>query len=85
PADHHGDQDVESDDPVEQGVPAGGRCRLMRVIRATCSMCGQQAETEEVPLTWLTSVENGRKLVYCDRCTRENVRNIEGKLDSVYW
>lgn len=57
----------------------------MRVIRATCSMCGQQAETEEAPLTWGTSVENGRKLLYCDRCTRENVRNIEGKLDSVYW
>jgi NAD-dependent SIR2 family protein deacetylase len=57
----------------------------MRVIRATCSLCGQQAETEEAPLTWLTSVENGRKLLYCDRCTRENVRNIEGKLDQVYW
>jgi hypothetical protein len=48
-------------------------------------MCGQQAETEEVPLTWLTSVENGRKLQSCDRCTRENVRAIEGKLDPVYW
>ncbi|GAB2671097.1 hypothetical protein GCM10009743_54170 [Kribbella swartbergensis] len=57
----------------------------MGVIRATCSLCGRQAETEEPPLTWLISVENGRKLLYCDRCTRENVRNIEGKLDSVYW
>jgi hypothetical protein len=57
----------------------------MPVIRATCSLCGQQAETKEAPLTWLTSVENGRKLLYCDRCTRENVRNIEGKLDQVYW
>ena len=57
----------------------------MRVIRATCSLCGRQAETEEAPLTWLTSVENGRKLLYCDRCTRENVRAIEGKLDPVYW
>ncbi|WP_460665356.1 hypothetical protein [Kribbella swartbergensis] len=55
------------------------------MIRATCSLCGRQAETEEPPLTWLISVENGRKLLYCDRCTRENVRNIEGKLDSVYW
>ena len=57
----------------------------MGVIRATCSLCGQQAESDEVPLTWGTSVENGRKLLYCDRCSRENVRNIEGKLDSVYW
>jgi hypothetical protein len=57
----------------------------MRMVRATCSLCGQQAETEEAPLTWVTSVEYGRNLLYCDRCARENVRNIEGKLDSVYW
>jgi hypothetical protein len=52
---------------------------------ATCSLCGQQADTEEAPLTWVTSVENGRKLLYCDRCARENVRSIEGKLDSAWW
>ncbi|HET6737484.1 MAG TPA: hypothetical protein VFH76_01065 [Kribbella sp.] len=52
---------------------------------ATCALCGQQAGSEEAPLTWVTSFEDGRKLLYCDRCSRENVRNIEGKLDSVYW
>ncbi|MFD7156069.1 hypothetical protein ACFV9C_15790 [Kribbella sp. NPDC059898] len=52
---------------------------------ATCALCGVQAESEEAPLTWATSFEDGRKLVYCDRCARENVRNIEGKLDTVYW
>ncbi|GAA2826001.1 hypothetical protein GCM10010522_49740 [Kribbella solani] len=52
---------------------------------ATCALCGQQAESEDAPLTWMTSFENGRKLVYCDRCARENVRGIEGKLDPVYW
>ncbi|WP_350273971.1 hypothetical protein [Kribbella sp. HUAS MG21] len=52
---------------------------------ATCALCGRQAESEEPPLTWVTSIEDGRKLLYCDRCARENVRNIEGKLDSVYW
>jgi hypothetical protein len=52
---------------------------------ATCSLCGRAAETEEAPLTWMTSVENGRKLLYCDRCARENVRSIEGKLDSAWW
>ncbi|MEU8225659.1 hypothetical protein [Kribbella sp. NPDC048915] len=55
------------------------------MTRATCSLCGQQAESEDPPLTWATSVENGRKLLYCDRCARENVRNFEGKLDSAYW
>lgn len=52
---------------------------------AICSLCGQEADTEEPPLTWVTSLENGRKLLYCDRCARENVRNIEGKLDSPWW
>lgn len=50
-----------------------------------CALCGRQAETEDLPLTWGTSVENGRKLVYCDRCARENARNIETKLDSPWW
>jgi len=58
---------------------------LWPVSRATCALCGQQAESEDAPLTWMTSIEDGRKLLYCDRCARENVRNIEGKLDPVYW
>ncbi|GAA3108508.1 NAD-dependent SIR2 family protein deacetylase [Kribbella aluminosa] len=55
------------------------------MARATCALCGQQAESEDALLTWMTSIEDGHKLLYCDRCARENVRSIEGKLDSVYW
>ncbi|GAA0621178.1 hypothetical protein HPO96_24150 [Kribbella sandramycini] len=55
------------------------------MARATCALCGRQADTEDTPLTWATSVEGGRKLLYCDSCARENVRGIEGKLDAVYW
>ncbi|MGC4939194.1 hypothetical protein [Kribbella sp. DT2] len=51
----------------------------------TCARCGQQAETDDLPITWMTSVENGRRLAYCDRCARDNVRSIEGKLDSAWW
>lgn len=51
----------------------------------TCALCGQQAEREDPPLTWVTSLEHGRRLVYCDRCARENVRNFEVKLDNVWW
>ncbi|WP_166665687.1 hypothetical protein [Kribbella caucasensis] len=51
----------------------------------TCALCGQQADSEDLPLTWVTSLENGRQLVYCDRCARDNVRNIETKLDSAWW
>jgi hypothetical protein len=49
----------------------------------TCALCGTTAE--ELPLTWTTSVERGRRLVYCDGCSRENVRAIEGRLDSEWF
>ena len=55
------------------------------MVNPTCALCGQQAEGEDLPLTWVTSMENGRRLVYCDRCARENVRSIESKLDSAWW
>jgi hypothetical protein len=51
----------------------------------TCALCGLEAEGEDLPLTWVTSVENGRRLVYCDRCAREHVRGIEAKLDNAWW
>ena len=53
--------------------------------RPVCGWCGTAAPAEALPLTWVTSVENGRKRVYCDRCAREHVRAIEGKLDSGWW
>ena len=36
-------------------------------------------------LAWGLSVENGRQVWTCDRCSRENLRSIEGKLDSPWW
>ena len=49
----------------------------------TCARCG--LTVEELPLSWSTSVERGRTIYYCDRCSRENVRAIEGRLDSEWW
>jgi hypothetical protein len=49
----------------------------------TCALCGTTAD--EQPLTWTTSVERGTQRLYCDQCSRENVRGIEGKLDSDWW
>jgi hypothetical protein len=51
----------------------------------TCSFCGTAAPGDELPLTWTTSVENGRTKVFCDRCSREHLRAIESKLDSEWW
>ena len=50
----------------------------------TCDFCGRQADEADT-MTWVTSVENGRKRVYCDTCSREHLRAIEGKLDSEWW
>lgn len=53
----------------------------------SCDRCGATSAT--VPLTWSTSVEQRgrarRTVRYCDRCSRENVRSIEGRLDEVWW
>jgi hypothetical protein len=50
----------------------------------TCDFCGKQAAETET-MTWVTSVENGRRKTYCDTCSREHLRAIEGKLDSEWW
>jgi hypothetical protein len=47
---------------------------------------GQGADAAyRVPLTWTTSVENGRLRVFCASCSRTHLRSIEGKLDSAWW
>ena len=53
----------------------------------TCARCGTTAE--ELPLTWSSeTVRRGTEkqvVHYCDRCSRENVRSIEGRLDQEWW
>jgi len=48
-----------------------------------CSWCGATASPP--PVTW--TVQTGaRGLEYlCERCTRDNVRKIEGSLPTDYW
>jgi hypothetical protein len=48
-----------------------------------CALCGAVADT--MPLTWTTSVERGRTMLYCDTCGRDNLRAIEGRLDSEWF
>lgn len=50
-----------------------------------CSWCGRTAEDESARVTWTLGVENGRQVWTCDVCSRENLRSIEGKLDSPWW
>ena len=57
----------------------------MSEAAVTCDHCGAAAPGAEPPLTWSVAVERGRVQRFCDRCTRENLRAMEGKLDREYW
>ena len=54
--------------------------------RLVCSTCGLVPDDDaDARLTWVLGVEKGQKVWTCDRCSRENLRSIEGKLDSAWW
>jgi hypothetical protein len=48
-----------------------------------CARCGTRAGGSRP--TWTCSVENGVRQYFCDTCARENLRAIEGRLDSAWW
>lgn len=57
-----------------------------RVVCATCGRVPASAqEAAQARLTWTRGLENARPVWTCDRCSRENLRSIEGKLDSAWW
>ncbi|WP_143074928.1 hypothetical protein [Streptomyces mangrovisoli] len=49
-----------------------------------CARCGIPAPGP-APITWTCSVENGGRRYFCDRCSRDHLRSIEGRLDSSWW
>ncbi|MFD5129958.1 MULTISPECIES: hypothetical protein [Streptomyces] len=55
--------------------------------RLVCARCGTSADalTAGPPLTWTCSVEDGVRRYFCETCSRENLRSIEGRLDSDWW
>ena len=51
-----------------------------------CATCGVVSSDPALArLTWTRGTENGREVWTCDRCSREHLRSIEGKLDSAWW
>lgn len=50
-----------------------------------CDLCGSSAPNNELPLTWGVSFEDNRAQRYCDSCTRDSLRGIEGRLDKAWW
>ncbi|MFF4748994.1 hypothetical protein ACWD5R_06885 [Streptomyces sp. NPDC002514] len=49
-----------------------------------CARCGTPSAGPQ-PVTWTCSVENGVRQYFCDHCSREHLRAIEGRLDSASW
>jgi len=53
-----------------------------------CASCGRRVVADEQPqvrMTWACGVESGRPVWACDRCSREHLRSVEGKLDPAWW
>ncbi|SDK91734.1 hypothetical protein [Streptomyces indicus] len=51
--------------------------------RLVCARCGATADGPRP--TWTFSMEDGRRRYFCDSCSREHLRAIEGRLDSSWW
>ena len=49
----------------------------------TCAVCGTTADP--LPATWSLQVGERGPQHLCDRCTRDNLRSIEGRLDEAWW
>ncbi|MEU7426583.1 MULTISPECIES: hypothetical protein [unclassified Streptomyces] len=60
----------------------GGSTARRRTL--VCARCGAPADGTP-SVTWTCSVENGVRQYFCDTCSRENLRAIEGRLDSSWW
>ena len=56
-----------------------------------CALCGTELDSEAdeqsgmLALSWVAAHERGRDVRYCPQCARDNLRAIEGKLDSESW
>jgi hypothetical protein len=55
-----------------------------RSTAVTCAWCG--ATADPMPPTWsMSTTERGRPEHMCEVCARQNIRSIEGRLDSAWW
>ena len=59
---------------------------MQEKAQLVCTTCGRRPDDVlSARLTWVLGVENGQEVWTCDACSRENLRSIEGKLDSAWW
>ncbi|MFD8737204.1 hypothetical protein ACFV06_20110 [Streptomyces sp. NPDC059618] len=69
-------EDSDSDGPA----PGSDADEAEKIV---CARCGTTAPGPRP--TWTCSVENGARRYFCDNCARDNLRSIEGRLDSAWW
>jgi DNA-directed RNA polymerase subunit RPC12/RpoP len=55
------------------------------VPEVVCQRCGTRSPSDPPPLGWSAGTGRGRTRWVCERCARENLRSIEGKLDEEWW
>ena len=68
---------------TDDGGPEG---RADPAAAIVCATCGASPDDPSLAaLTWTRGTENGRDVWTCDRCSRQHLRSIEGKLDSAWW
>ncbi|MER6524863.1 hypothetical protein [Streptomyces sp. NPDC001508] len=67
--------------PSADGDPDGPTARPRPLV---CARCRTPSAVLQ-PATWTCSVENGVRQYFCDDCSRQNLRAIEGRLDSARW
>ena len=52
-------------------------------VAVTCAVCATPGEGP--PPTWSSQTSERGTSWLCERCTRENLRSIEGRLDEAWW
>jgi len=55
------------------------------LVCAACGVTPPESEQAAARISWTRSTEGGRTTWICERCSRQNVRSIEGKLDAAWW
>jgi len=50
-----------------------------------CSTCRTPTPTSPPPLSWSPAIDGGQRTWTCPDCARDNIRNIESRLDPAWW
>jgi hypothetical protein len=78
---------VNDTEPVNDTGPASedATVALAALVCATCGRHPDVGHEATALLTWSRDTSGAAVSWTCDRCSREHLRSIEGKLDPVWW